>query len=138
LNIADAKRVLVEATVFAPWGIGYGGRPIQALAINTILERASAQEILEQVYQEAKLPGQLLAMCGLQTASPKKFKDYADRLLFRKEQVVTYSGCFAETQPVVEFISLMVNTPICLDIPKSRERIIARCDRAADKQGYSE
>src|SRR5207245_9968637 len=70
LSVHDAKRVVIEATVFAPWGIGYGGRPLQALALTVLLGQPSSRDILVDVYDHASLPGKLLALCGLQSADP--------------------------------------------------------------------
>ena len=131
LSVADAKRVLTEATVFAPWGIGYGGRPIQALAINVLIEQTTSRDVFNDIYRQAGLPGQLLALCGLQSSDRAQFETLSQALGASEAEVYTYSGdCTGETHTAAEIVAKIRGTSICGDIPKSKRKISALCDRA--------
>jgi len=130
LSAHDARRVLVEATVFAPWGSGLGGRPIQALAINVLLDQPLAADALEVIYQHAEPPGRLLALCGLQSIDPERFARLAQPLALSHDQVTTYGGCIGVERTAGELLSEMATTPVCSEIPKEKERIVAQFRRA--------
>jgi hypothetical protein len=130
LSVPDAKRVLAEATVFAPWGIGYGGRPLQALALNVVLEQPNSKVILNDIYRQAEPPGQLLALCGFQSADPRQFIFLSEGIANPEREVVTYSGCIGDSQAIADIISELRTTSVCLDIPRSKKRIAAMCERA--------
>lgn len=131
LSVPNAKRVLSEARVFAPWGIGYGGRPIQALALNVVLQQPTSREILNDIYRQSSQPGQLLALCGCQTADPERFTSLSDQLANDQTEIVAYWGdCSPDYTTVSNIISKLRNTTICRDIPKSRKKIAAMCERA--------
>jgi hypothetical protein len=131
LSVPNAKRVITEATVFAPWGIGYGGRPLQALALNVLLEQTTSRDILTDIYRQAGPPGQLLALCGLQSADPARFENLSERLVSPEREVYTYSGdCTGESHTIADVVAKIRSTSTCLDIPKSKKRIASLCDRA--------
>jgi hypothetical protein len=131
LNVTDAKRVLTEATVFAPWGIGYGGRPIQALAINVLIEQTTSRALFNDIYRQAGIPGQLLALCGLQSSDRAQFETLSQALGSSEAEVYTYSGdCTGEAHTAAEIVAEIRVSSICRDIPKSKRKISALCDRA--------
>ena len=130
LSVADARRVLVEATIYAPWGFGLGGRPMQALAINVILDQPSGAADLENVYRNAALSGRLLALCGLKSADPVRYASLASHLEHSRDEVAISEGCTGRQKTAAEILSEVNATAVCTDIPRSKERIIARFKRA--------
>jgi hypothetical protein len=122
--------VLVEATVFAPWGIGLGGRPIQALAINILLEQPSAADALEVIYQHAETAGRLLALCALRSVDPARFEKLAKPLAVSRDRVTTFGGCIGTEQSASELLSEISNTRVCSEIPKGKDWIVARFNQA--------
>jgi len=126
LSVRDARRVLIEATVFAPWGIGLGGRPTQALAINVLLEQPLAADALEVIYQHAETPGRLLALCGLKSIDPTRFARLAQPLALSHDQVTSFRGCIGVDRTAAELLSEMETTPVCSEIPTIRTRIVAQ------------
>lgn len=129
LNASDAGRLLAEAPVFAPWGVGYGGRPLQALAINVLLTQPNATARLEGFYRTADPPGRLLALCALQSADPGRFSELSKSLTKSTQQVIAYSGGDGRYATVSGVLAEMLTTPVCIDIPKSEERIVSECER---------
>lgn len=130
LGVANARRVLTEATVYAPWGFGYRGRPMQAMAINVLLDQPEGGDVLEAIYREAKTPGRLLALCGLRSADKRRFVILAAPFRRSTENVPVYEGCTGWEETAAELVSQMDRTEVCSDIPKSKERIVAQFRRA--------
>jgi len=66
----------------------------------------------------------------MQTADPAGFEILSRSVLNPKLEVVTYSGCIADSDTMADIISSFRSGSICKDIPNSRKRIAAMCERA--------
>jgi len=126
LSVANARRVLTEATIYAPWGFGFEGRPMQALAINVLIEQPQGLDILETVYREANTPGRLLALCGLRATDKRRFILLSAPYRHSTEEVPVYEGCNGWQETTTTIVSRMDTTDVCSGIPTAKERLVAQ------------
>lgn len=120
LSMANAKRVIVEATVFAPWGFGLGGQTRQVEALNTLLAQPNANQILLDVYDNSATSGRLLALCGLEVTDPVSYARLARTLSESTETAVTYDGCLGFTRSAADLLAEIRQSNTCQEIREAK------------------
>ena len=116
LSVANARRVLTEATVWAPRGVGLAHRPMQSMAVKALLDQPRPGEVLEEVYQDSEMPGKLLALCGLRKADNERVMRLASPLLNSPQSLTVYEGCIGEHRAVRDLVSEILKGSACEDV----------------------
>lgn len=125
LTKENARRVIVEATVWAPDGIGFGSEahhtPRQAMKL--LLEQPGAGDLFESLYQRAGTPGRLLTLCALHLGKDPRFERLAGPFVGSKEQVTAYiSSCIGESRSAGDILAEISTTDACRDNPHGNLR----------------
>ncbi len=134
LSVEDARLVLTEATVYAPWGVGRDelrerGRPMQALAITVLQRQADAAGEFEAVFARASAaPGKVLALCGLRAVDDMRFERLARGLTTSTTPVadVRFEDCVPGCGTTLgHAVTEIREGKECLEISRSADKLAA-------------
>lgn len=101
----DAYAVVKKADKFYDAAIGFAGtKPEVVTAFQTLLQQQNADAAFKSLLQEATLPGQLYALCGLWFTDQAAFKQQIARYSRVKGKVPTMMGCIVSEDPVAELV----------------------------------
>lgn len=113
LSVANAKRVLVEATIFAPWGFADGGRTRQVPAVRTLLAQPNAGQLLREVYSQSGAAGRILTLCGLEVTDAESHERFSRALLQSSDTVHIYEGCIGHDYSTAEVLKQALSDHTC-------------------------
>lgn len=111
--------------MYAPNGVGLGGRPMQSLAIIALLQQPNAHSLLEEAYRNAKTPGRLVVLCALRSSDADRFTELSKPLQSSTEVVAKYDGCVGVGRTVAELIAEITTEGECAQLPEWKERLLA-------------
>lgn len=93
-QIQHAYDLLRRAGVFSGPAVGVAGTtPDTVMALRTIVAEPHAEKILQNLLNEAELPGQLYALAGLYVLDPAHARVIAPKYLVSNESIATTFGC---------------------------------------------
>lgn len=115
LTPESARRTVVEATVWAPYGIGIApsDRRGQLETLAFLLRQPHAGELLEEMYERAGTPGRLLALCALRRVHDDRFARLSAPLVGSRERVGTCYGCICETEAAGDILAGITTGDVC-------------------------
>ncbi len=100
-----AYATIKDAPEFCGTAVGYAGTtPPVVHAFRDLISDPQADAAFKSLLTEAKLPGQLYALCGLWFTDPAAFKVAAEPYRQSKKEVATYEGCEKSNQRVAEIV----------------------------------
>ena len=116
LTIENARRVVLEATVWAPDGFGLARWPHPPRAsLQLLLRQPQSGELLEELYRGAATPGRLLVLCALHLGRDARFQRLAAPLVGSAEKVDTFVGCSGISRTAGEILTAISTTDTCQD-----------------------
>ena len=118
MNAQTAYHVLVQAEGFRGPMVGFGAQIPEAVrALLRLLDEPDAAASFKRLLEEANLPGQLYALCGLYYVDHGTFLEVVEPYRHRSDQVMTQSGCIVGCMRVSEIVESTSRLSVCLDYP---------------------
>jgi hypothetical protein len=115
MNAQKAYNVLLHADRFSGPMIGITGRmPETVEALLSLVQAPQASEAFKALLEEATLPGQLYALCGIYFTDRKAFKQAVERYRYRDDSVETQFGCKVGFNRVSDLVE--TSSPLGTDI----------------------
>lgn len=100
-----AYEVVKKAERFTNAAVGYAGEtPGAVRAFRELLAEKNADAAFKALIQEATLPGQLYALCGLWYTDPAAFKVQVARYRTKPGKVATMIGCIVDEDDIAELV----------------------------------
>ena len=126
-----------KAEMFCSSAVGYAGStPEVVWAFRDLLAEKNADAAFKALMQEATMPGQMYALCGLWFTDQAAFKAQVARYHAMKGKVKTMIGCIVDEEAIADLVVSKYPTPIRLKGPE--DTLKAWWARNPNGTGYSD
>lgn len=114
-----AYKEVKKAEMFCNSAVGYAGStPEVVWAFRDLLLEKNADAAFKALMQEATIPGQMYALCGLWFTDQAAFKEQVARYHAMKGKVKTMIGCIVDEEAIADLVVSKYPTPIRLKGPE--------------------
>ncbi|MCX6849297.1 MAG: hypothetical protein NTY98_10285 [Verrucomicrobia bacterium] len=132
-----AYKEVKKAEMFCNSAVGYAGStPEVVWAFRDLLAEKNADAAFKALMQEATMPGQMYALCGLWFTNQAAFKAQVTRYHAMKGKVKTMIGCIVDEEAIADLVVSKYATPIRLNGPE--DTLKAWWGRNPNGSGYSD